>query len=158
MTELPRIHVIPNLPNQYFNSQAKKPNLIDSRIHRKISKTINPVKSDYWGPVKSTSKSFYCRFIKPNFFMLVIIFIIIIVLFYRYKSVKKERVNKPVVKSNETKEADFLMKYYSKEKESAREPIVKYFNKHMDPAPIPKMAYPLYPYTRTGTLEASDIE
>lgn len=122
-----------------------KPNLVDPKISRKISRTINPPKKDYWAPTKSTLQSFYETYIRPNFYFFLFIFVLICFLLYRYRIVQDERLEQELVpapvpeyfhveqnQSVNTNPAkiytksytDLLLDVYSKSKELSYEPKI----------------------------------
>ena len=161
------------------NNKRLKPNLVDPIMSKRIIKTLAPEKPDYWAPTKNGLRSFYNNFIKKNIAFVIIVILFILFLIHRYRSIKKDRDDKiienidadvmcppvPVVNTNTSinssgkkKDAStdeytkLLLQYYNYEKESAREPVIKKFSNRMNPAPGPKLAYPMYPYTKGGTL------
>lgn len=157
------------------NNKRLKPNLVDPIMSKRIIKTLAPEKPDYWAPTKNSLRSFYNNFIKKNVAFVIIVIFFILFLIYRYRSIKKDREEKfienidtsancPVVsdtnknfseKKNDAPMDEYtklLLQYYNYEKESAREPVIKKFSNRMNPAPGPKLAYPMYPYTKGGTL------
>lgn len=157
-----------------MNNKLPKPNLIDPIIRKRIMKTLMPEKPDYWGPTRNSFRSFYNNIIKQNIPLVIFVIFIILFLIYRYRATKRERNEKtisdeqnvplvatpPLGKQNADRKPDpstdeyakLLLQYYNQEKESAREPVIKKFSTRMDPAPGPKLAYPMYPYTKGGSL------
>jgi len=73
------------------NNKHLKPNLLDPIVEKKIMKTLNPPKEDYWAPTKNGFKSVYDKFIRPNIGLVIFIIIIIFFLIYRFRSIKKKR-------------------------------------------------------------------
>lgn len=144
------------------NIKHIKPNLIDPILEKKIIKTLNPPKEDYWGPAKNGMQTFYQKYIKPNIILVIIIILIILFLIYRYRSIKKDRKlqqmqqyyqSQPNITNNNTKiskqeidnYSDLLLTYYNQQKEMMREPTIK---------SNAKLAYPMYPYIQ-GSLVPS---
>ena len=68
----------------------------------------------------------------------------------------KEKVS--VSKKDVDDYTKLLMYLYEKQKDSLREPIHKNYSDRMKPARItePKFAYPIYPYTKGGSLSPSN--
>lgn len=86
------------------NYKHLKPNLLDPIIRKKIMKTLNPPRQDYWAPAKLNCRSFYENYMKPNVGLVIVIIIIILFLLYRYRVIKKERDNRELEKILETDE------------------------------------------------------
>ncbi|BCS83276.1 hypothetical protein QLL95_gp0847 [Cotonvirus japonicus] len=146
-----------------------QPKLLDPELQKKIAIALKPPQEDYWAPTKSGFQKFYHNFIKPNMFLLIFILIIIILLFYRYRSVKHNRIsqdklnqphenmydihetlntsiNKTDVKLTKQETEDYkkiLLYLYDLNKEKLREPPLKNNN----------FAYPMYPYHKGGSLK-----
>lgn len=126
-----------------------KPNLIDPIMEQKIIKTLKP--ADYWAPTKNVLHDFYKDYIKPNIILIIIIIFICMLLFYRYWTIKNERINEPSKKPQpilkyqtlNKNQSDLLLEYYYKQKEASLEPKPKSM----------QLAYPLYPYSQGGTLK-----
>ena len=158
------------------NNKHLKPNLIDPLIERKIMKTLKPPENDYWKPAKSSFKSFFEVYVKPNIGLVIMIVIIIIFLIYRYRIIQKERearelemtykkiygieipVNNQIQQNNQNKiqqkntaeineYTDLLLQLYNQQKEKLREPRIKNQT---------KFAYPMYPYAQGGSLAPSN--
>lgn len=149
-----------------------KPNLLEPIISKKIIRTLNPPKEDYWEPTKNTMTQFYHNYIFPNILLILFIIFVLILLFYRYRITKKEREDKPqenfkselpiINQENSSKISETMYMYpnaqtlfdtYNFQKEEAREPQIKKFSTRVNPAP--RFAYPLYPYTKGGKLSPS---
>lgn len=126
-----------------------KPNLIDPIMEQKIIKTLKP--PDYWAPTKNVFNEFYKDYIRPNMVLIIIIIFICMLLFYRYWTIKNERINEPPKKAQpilqyptlNKSQSDLLLEYYYKQKEASLEP---------KPVKSMQLAYPLYPYSKGGTL------
>lgn len=156
-----------------YKNKYLKPNLVDPFIEEKIIKTLKPQPmEDYWAPTKNSIHSFYIDYIIPNIYIIIFIIIILILLVYRYRTIKNEREeklivmqykypkqNKPVAENTREvqEKVDLLIKLYNEQKENSREPRIKDINPRMEPANIksPKLAYPMYPYTKGGVLTPS---
>ena len=154
-----------------------KPNLIDPKITRKISRTINPPEKDYWGPTKSTAQAFYENYIKPNFYFFILVILFICFLIYRYRIVQDQRFESeyidmeqlPLEPAKPITYTDMLMDIYKTSKELSYEPKINTskrtnrvewaqgtnqndnlnrYNQFQ-----PKFAYPIYPYKKGGSLK-----
>ena len=169
----------------YNNNRHIKPNLVDPIIEKKIIKTLNPPREDYWAPTKNILQSFYQNYIKTNIPLIIFIIILILFLIYRYRSVREQRgqeyqnidptqpivsvpqqpllheraIDKPNDKSLSKKDTNeytnLFLALYNQQKETMREPPVRNISNRMNPAPIPRFAYPIYPYGRGGSLAPS---
>ncbi len=168
-----------------------KPNLIDSKVTDKISRTINPPKKDYWKPTRNVLYVFYSDYVQPNFYFFLFVVTVLLFLLYRYRIVQDQRAeenfetgtnhvgictdqfceNKPNYKANSKTDvqlySDAVLDIYNKSKELSLEPRVR-TSKNNDrvewaPAPgsksgskstskSPKFAYPMFPFTKGGTL------
>lgn len=84
------------------NNKHRKPNLMDPLIEKKIIKTLKMPTEDYWAPTKSTFRSFFREYIRPNISLIIFIVIIILFLIYRYRTIKHERENREIEKIYET--------------------------------------------------------
>ena len=119
-----------------------RPNLLDPMLERRIIKTLNPAKPDYWAPTKNVAKNFFQNFVKQNIWLIIFIVIIILFLIYRYRVIKKNRelivTNQPDIKSNNY--STMIMEAYNIQKERLREPKIE-----QNP-PNNNFAYPMYPY------------
>lgn len=168
-----------------YKNKRLKPKLLDPIIEKKIIKTLKPPQEDYWAPTKNSFQSFFQNYIRPNVYLIIFIIIICLLLLYRYRVIKNDRENKlnkiqpapaqnymsnninfrhnsnvsiPLERNYTDEEyADLLLHLYNQQKEDAREPKIKHFNNRMMPVSkqVPKLAYPLYPYSKGGTLAPS---
>jgi hypothetical protein len=140
-----------------------KPNLIDPVLEKRIIKTLNPPKEDYWGPTKSGFHSFYNEYIKPNFFFILLFIFFILFLIYRYRMINRAKQDNPInqihqpyikhhplnVMSSDIKQYnDMLLQLYNQHKELLREPKKETSDKA-------NFAYPMYPYGKGGALISS---
>ena len=162
-----------------------KPDLVDPYIERKVIRTLNPPKEDYWAPTKSSAKTFYASYIKPNMTVLIFFCIFLALLYYRYRMVKKNReasemetfygphhipnpnlyqTHKPIQppihsKSKpspaERKAIADLMDFHARQADNMREPIFK-GNANEKPEPGP-FVYPIYPSGNGGSLVPSRL-
>lgn len=146
------------------NNKHLKPNLLDPIVEKKIIKTLKPIQPDYWAPAKNSARSFVDNFIKPNIPLLLFIMVIIIFLIYRYRITKKKREientsilygngYQPKKEINDT--TNTLIQLYNQQKDFLREPPINDIDiKRMTPVRVdtPKLAYPMYPYGKNGTL------
>lgn len=143
------------------NVKQIKPNLVDPLLEKKIIKTLNPPKDNYWAPAKNGLYDFFHNWIRPNIWLVVIIIVLVLFLIYRYRIIKREREIKqlqelynlqPTVQINDPPKQEIdqyvksLLAYYNQQKELIREP--KSNNG-------PKLAYPMYPYAQGGALVSS---
>ncbi len=154
------------------NNKHLKPKLLDPIIEKKIIKTLNPVKEDYWEPTKNGFRSAYENYIKPNFLLVFFIIIVILFLIYRYRIIRNRRElvetekkykitdNMPsqssIIDNKNQNQSEYasdeqtqlLLHLYNKQKEKMREPPIKN-------SKSPQFAYPMYPYGHGGTLTPS---
>lgn len=143
------------------NSKHLKPNLVDPLISKKIIKTLDTSKENYWEPAKNSFWSFYQNYIRPNIFLIIVIIVILILLLFRYRIIKNNRetktTNTPIIqhqptskKSTDTQEyADLMMHLYNHHKEILREPNNTQDLTQKNPI---QFAYPMYPYAKGGSL------
>lgn len=142
-----------------------KPNLLDPMIEKKIVKTLQIPKDNFWVPTKNSFVNCYKKYMRPNIFLIIFIIVIIIFLIYRYRVVKKKKLivqicdtqNKKSTgqndfsKKNINDNIEALLYVYNQQKENLREPIVEGRRKKINNS---KLAYPMYPY-EGGTLAPS---
>ncbi len=134
-----------------------RPNLIDPILEKRIIKTLNPPKPDYWAPTKNVANGFYQTYVKQNFGLIIFVVIIILFLIYRYRIIKKNReyndwqkyygYNVSTEKIDPPKKnieySKIAIEAYNMQKEMMREPPI---------STMGNLAYPMYPYTKGGTL------
>jgi len=153
-----------------YKPKHLKPNLIDSTLRDKIIKTLNPPKEDYWAPTKTSVKSIFEKYIKPNYLFFLIILVLIFFLIYRYRIVKADREKAEMEKyyksiqdtnslppSSQVEQLDtasILLHLYNLQKENMREPPLAKKDNNLQTEP--NFAYPMYPYTKGGTLASSN--
>lgn len=145
-----------------------KPNLLDPVIEKKIIKTLQIPKDNFWVPTKNSFVNCYNKYVKPNIYFIIFVAIVIIFLIYRYRVVKKkkdvrkmEQVHdtqiKKVAGQNDLSKKDIddniqtLLYIYNQQKENLREPTIENARKKISNS---KLAYPMYPY-EGGTLAPS---
>lgn len=134
------------------NVKHLKPNLLDPIIEQRIKKTLMPKNTDYWGPVKNTSLSFWKDVVLKNIGLIVLVVLIILFLIYRYRVIRKVKesnvepyVSKSKILPNNDNTRLFL-EFYNQQKEILREPKIKNSS---------GFAYPMYPYSK-GDLVSSE--
>lgn len=141
-----------------------KPNLLNLEFEKKVIRTLSSNQVDYWAPVKKESKNFYQNYIRKNIYLVILIVIIIILLIYRYFTTKKKRETNKIEQILEKEPyvnqyidpspyTDLLLELYNQDKEKAIEPKIK--GSRLKSVSNPKFAYPMYPYTKGGTLSPS---
>lgn len=129
-----------------------KPNLIDTKITNKISRTLNHPQKDYWKPTKNFLQKIYADWIEPNFYFFFFLFVIIILLLCRYRMIQNQRIelmmSDPIYnenkinqnqdlsqnfvqntalnnnKSSDASPANILLNIYDKSKDLALEPKI----------------------------------
>lgn len=139
-----------------------KPNLVDHVLEKKIIKTLNPPKEDYWAPTKNIFQNFYQNYIKPNISVVIFIIIILLLLLYRYKTTQTRRTKRQneYVNDNQLKHnfedtninndyTKLLLSSYNQQKEILREPKINVINQTKNTSGL---AYPVYPHTGGGKL------
>src|SRR3984885_14952219 len=127
-----------------------KPNLLDPSFGRKITKTLNPPKENYWEPTQKFLQNVYTKYIKQNIYIIIFI--------YRYKKTQQDRIKNKTNSDNFIEDySNLALETYNQDKELSREPkmIKQHNSKRIEYAKNdinPKLMYPLYPYTKDGTL------
>lgn len=68
------------------------PNLINPDVSRQIVDNLKPPPPvDYWEPTRNSMKTFFDKYVKPNWLVLLVIVIIIVFLLYRMRHKQKNK-------------------------------------------------------------------
>lgn len=160
-----------------MNHKRLKPNLVDPILQQKLMKTLAPPKEDYWAPTKNIFQTTYQNYIKPNIWLIIFIIVLLLLLLYRYRAIQNSRyknnddsqtttqiVVQPVQQVHQKKEiknsindyTNLVMSAYNQQKEDLREPPIPKINRQFQPTKKNSgFAYPMYPYTKGGSLVSS---
>lgn len=113
--------------------EYSKPSLVNEKIKAKISNILNPPETYVWDPAIDVVNNILDKYIKPNWFYVILFIVFIITLFYRYIQTKERKFKEKILYhdnqyynsvNNENIRSNILEEY-NRQKELSREPIKK---------------------------------